>query len=92
MTIIWDEAKRQKTLKERGLDFAEAERVLLGDQYTGRDGRRDYGEERFVTAGYLDGRFVVTWTPRDGDQRIISMRYGHGQEEDRYKARMDRSG
>lgn len=89
----WNEAKRQRTLKERGLDFADAERVLLGDQYTYRDDRRDYGERRFITAGYLDGRFVVvTWTPRDGGRRIISMRHGHGQEEDRYKARMGRPG
>ncbi|MGH6618873.1 MAG: BrnT family toxin [Alphaproteobacteria bacterium] len=93
MAITWDEAKRQRTLKERDLDFADAEKVFLGDQYTRRDDRRESGEERFITAGYLDGRFVVvTWTPRDGGQRIISMRYGHGQEEKRYKARMGRSG
>jgi len=93
VAITWDEAKRRKTLEERGLDFADAGKVLAGDQYTRRDDRRDYGEQRFVTAGYLDGRFVVvTWTPRSGDQRIISMRYGLGQEEERFRVRVGRSG
>jgi uncharacterized DUF497 family protein len=92
MAITWDETKRRRTLAERGLDFADAKKVFAGNHFTRLDDRRDYGEPRHVTAGYLDGRFVViTWTPRDGRRRIISMRYGHGQEEERYRARMDRS-
>ena len=78
---------------ERGLDFADAEKVFLGDQFTREDDRRDHGEPRYVTTGYLEGRFVViVWTPRDGGRRIISMRHGHEQEEERCKARMGRSG
>jgi len=85
----WDENKRQATLAERGLDFADAEKVLMGDQYTLLDDRRDYGEKRFMTAGWLRGRFVMlAWTPRDGGRRIISMRYGHADEEAYYKERM----
>ena len=90
MRLSWDETKRQATLAERGLDFADAGKVLMGSQYTRLDERRNYGEVRNITAGYLDGRFVViTWTPRDGGHRIISMRYGHGQEEAGYQKRMD---
>jgi len=86
MAIVWDEAKRLRTLAERGLDFADAGRVFGGTHFDRVDDRHDYGELRIVTAGYLDGRFVaVTWTPRDGDQRIISMRHGHGQEEERFR-------
>jgi hypothetical protein len=92
MVTTWDETKRRRTLAERGLDFADAEKIFAGNRYTRLDDRRDYGEPRYITAGYLDGRFVVmTWTPRGGGQRIISMRYGHGQEEERYRARMDGS-
>lgn len=80
-----------RPLAERGLDLADAEKVFAGNRYTRLDDRRDYGEPRYITAGYLHGRFVITWTPRDDRQRLISMRYGHGQEE-RYQARMDRSG
>jgi uncharacterized protein len=90
MALVWDETKRRKTLDERGLDFAEAERVFASGHFTRGDDRHDYGEPRFVTVGYLKGRFVVvTWTPRGHDQRIISMRFGHGQEEDRFKKYVD---
>ena len=82
----WDEDKRQKTLAERGLDFAKADQVFAGKHFTRPDGRFDYGEPRFITAGYLDGRFVVlVWSPRDNGKRIISMRYGHAKEEQRYE-------
>jgi uncharacterized DUF497 family protein len=62
----WDEAKRQVTLLERGLDFADAERVFEGRRfYTRSDDRRDYREARFITVGYLFERFVVVvWTDR----------------------------
>jgi len=75
MRISWDEAKRKATLAERDLDFAEAGLVFAGRTMTLPDERADYGEARFITAGRLDGRFVVlVWTPRDDGRRIISMR------------------
>jgi len=93
MAASWDESKRRLTPAERGLDFAEAETVFAGDFYTRLDDRRDYGEPRYITAGYLKGRFVViAWTWRDGARRIISMRHGHAQEEERFKARVGRPG
>jgi uncharacterized protein len=86
----WDEAKRQATLRERGLDFADADPVFEGKAVTLPDDRRDYGELRFITAGWLRERFVViVWTPRDGGRRIISMRYGHAGEEEYYREQMD---
>lgn len=86
----WDEAKRTKTLTERGLDFADAEKVFAGRHFTRVDDRQDYGEPRYITAGWLEGRFVVVvWTPRDGGRRIISMRYGHASEEALFRSRLD---
>lgn len=39
----------------------------MGDVATEEDTRRDYGEDRFVSAGYLRNRMVVVvWTPRGG--------------------------
>jgi uncharacterized DUF497 family protein len=85
----WDEAKRHKVLTERGLDFADAELIFGGRTMTLPDERRDYGEKRFITAGWLRDRFVVlVWTPRDDGRRIISMRYGHADEEAYYRAQM----
>ena len=91
MADSWDEAKRQRTLAERGLDFAEAEaeQVFAGLRVTLPDDRRDYGEPRLITAGYLRGRFVVViWTPRGEGRHIISMRHGHADEEAYYREQM----
>jgi uncharacterized DUF497 family protein len=86
----WDEAKRQATLAARELDFADAEQVIEGRQFTRLDDRRDYGEPLFITVGFLAGRFVVvTWTPREGGRRIISMRHGHDREKERFEVYLD---
>ncbi len=76
-------------MAERGLDFADAEAVFDGDVCTVTDDRRDYGEVRFQTAGYLRGRFVMLiWTHRNGARHVISMRFGHAKEEQRYRDRL----
>ena len=78
------------TLAERGLDFVDARLVFAGRTMTLPDERKDYGEPRLVTAGWLRGRFVVVvWTPRQGGRRIISMRYGHADEEEYWLEQMD---
>ncbi len=87
--MTFDPAKRTVTLQERGLDFADAATLFEGKHRTRRDDRRDYGEPRFITAGLINGRFVVlVWTPREGTRRVISMRYGHADEEQRWRDRM----
>lgn len=86
----WDDAKRRATLAERGLDFADAELIFAGKHFTRLDDRRDYGEARFITAGWLGERFaIVVWTPRGGSRRIISMRYGHDREKERFERYLD---
>jgi len=86
MRITFDAAKREKTLKERGLDFARARVVFDGLTITLQDQRQDYGEPRFITAGWLDERLVVlVWTPRGRARRIISMRKANEREIDKYK-------
>jgi hypothetical protein len=86
MRITFDPAKRAKTLAERGLDFAHAAQIFTGLHATLEDTRRDYGENRFITAGLLLGRLVVlVWTPRGAARRIISMRHAHAEEETRWR-------
>ncbi len=81
MRITYDEAKRLRTLEERGLDFNDAPRVFAAPHFDLSDDRNDYGEERYLTFGILDGRNVsLVWTPRDGGRRIISMRHVHEDE------------
>ena len=52
MQIEFDPDKRDKTLAERGLDFAQAGEVFAGVNVTAEDARFDYGETRFTT-GHL---------------------------------------
>lgn len=86
MRIAYDPAKRQKTLTERGLDFADAASVFAGRHTVEPDLRRDYGEPRFISAGLLGGRVVVlVWTPRGETRRIISMRHAHERESERWR-------
>jgi uncharacterized DUF497 family protein len=87
MAITFDPAKRRWTLEKRGLDFAaDADRVFAGRTADAIDDRFDYGEVRYLTAGYLDARMVVmVWTWRGDDRHVISMRYCHGKEEAYWK-------
>jgi uncharacterized DUF497 family protein len=89
MRIEFDQTKRDKTLQERGLDFAHANEVFAGITVTIDDNRHDYGEVRHVTVGMLNGRAVVmVWTPRGEARRIISMRYANEREIHRYTPKM----
>jgi uncharacterized DUF497 family protein len=64
MRITCNRAKREQTLRERGLDYLRAKEVFAGPHFTRPDARHDYGEPRFITVGWLDGRLVVfAWTP-----------------------------
>ena len=86
MIIEFDNVKREKTLLERGLDFADSDKVFAGLHFNARDDRVDYGEERFFSVGLLYDRMVViVWTPRRDARRIISMRYANDRENSRYK-------
>ena len=90
MLLEFDSDKRDRTLAERGLDFARAWEVFASRHFTAEDIREDYSEPRYVTAGMLDGRMVVmVWTPRGETRRIISMRKANEREQTRYAHRMD---
>ena len=81
MKLVWDEAKRQETLRKRGLDFADAAKVFATSYMEFDDDRFDYGEQRYIIFGFLDSRAVaMVWTPRDNSRRIISMRHVHEEE------------
>jgi uncharacterized DUF497 family protein len=88
MKITFDPAKRERTLKERGIDFADAVEVFAGATLVIEDGRADYGERRFQTIGFLASRMVmVVWTPRRGGRHVISMRKCNEREQKAYGQR-----
>ena len=85
MNLEFDQDKREKTLQERGLDFARSAEVFAGEHFTGQDARMNYEEDRFITVGWLDARLVVlVWTPRGDVRRIISMRKANDREKANY--------
>ena len=55
MRFTWDERKRKTNLRDHGFDFADARRVFEGPTATYEDDRFPYGEQRFVTLGFLNG-------------------------------------
>jgi len=62
--VFFDPAKREKTLTERGLDFAYAMTVFEGTTIEVEDSRKDYGKHRIVSYGLLAGQVVVVgYTP-----------------------------
>ena len=58
MNLEFDQDKRDKTLLERGLDFARAVEVFEGIHFTGQDARLDYEEDRFITSEFFCKSFV----------------------------------
>jgi uncharacterized protein len=92
MKITFDPGKRASTLTDRGLDFADAVEVFRGKTLNVADDRRDYGEQRIITAGLLRGRLViVVWTPRETGRHVISMRKGNDREKARFGKRVEES-
>jgi uncharacterized DUF497 family protein len=86
--ITSDPTKRQAALDKRGLNFADAAIVFAGPTITVQDTRRDYGEARFQTVGFLADRMVmVVWTPRDDARHVISMRKCNDREKAIYQKR-----
>jgi uncharacterized DUF497 family protein len=81
MKIEWDSAKRNQTLRERGLDFADVARVDWENAIFIPDTRRDYGEARQTMMGLLDARLlIVAFTMRGETIRVISMRKANKRE------------
>ncbi|WP_446655083.1 BrnT family toxin [Blastomonas sp.] len=89
MHIEFNEAKRLKTLAERGLDFARFNEVMSGPTFTQEDTRCDYPEQRFQTYGLLDGRLVmVAWAYAASGIRVISMRKCNDREQAKFNSRL----
>ncbi|HET7679173.1 MAG TPA: BrnT family toxin [Xanthobacteraceae bacterium] len=87
--ITFDPVKRDTTLRDRGLDFADASEVFAGLTIDIPDLRHDYGEPRTISVGHLHARMViVVWTPRGNARHVISMRKANDREKARYGQRL----
>ena len=84
--LEWDEAKRQKTIEERCLDFMLARHILADPNLVCRiDNRRDYKENRYIAYGRAQEDILcLCYTRRDKVYRIISLRRTHKKEREQY--------
>ena len=81
----WDEAKRRSNLAKHGADFADATLFDWSSATTEPDLRRDYGEERFRSVGFIGERlFVLIYAARGDGQRVISLRKANFREIDKW--------
>ncbi|MCL4688475.1 MAG: BrnT family toxin [Burkholderiales bacterium] len=82
MRFSWDEKKRRSNLKDHGLDFVDAPRVFEGPTFTFEDDRFAYGEQRFVTLGFLaDIAVTLVHTETPSRIHVISFRKATRHEE-----------
>ena len=87
MDFEWDDRKNETNLDKHGFDFTDAYRVFDIPMVVDLDDREDYGEDRWIGTGMLDGRVVVVvyTEPDESTIRIISFRKALTHERKRYE-------
>ena len=86
LQFVWDEAKRASNFRIHRLDFRDSWEVFAGPTLTVEDDRFAYGERRFVTIGFIQGRVVtVVHTEAGSIIRIISLRKATRHEQARFR-------
>lgn len=85
-----DKGKARMNRNKHGVRFTDAGRAInSGYSLTEKSPQSDaHGEERNLSITKLaNGRaIVVVWTPRDGNVRIISVRYARKNEKEAFNA------
>jgi uncharacterized DUF497 family protein len=92
MQVDFDPVKSERSERERGFGFLFAARIFLGDTIERLDSRADYGEDRIVAIGQIEGAtltVVYTWRADDLGEPlrwIISARMASRAERRKYAA------
>lgn len=90
MKFEWDEKKNQHNIQKHGFDFIDADKIFDEPYLVFEDDRRDYGEIRFIIAGWLNSRMVVlVYTKRKEIYRIISLRKANEREKKKFQDRLE---
>ena len=86
MRFEWDEEKNKENIRKHELDFADAWEIFDAPMLTNLDTREDYGEDRWISIGFLQNFIVVvTYTEREDMIRIISLRKALKHERTRFE-------
>lgn len=81
MEITCDPIKNEANIRNRGLSFELVKDLDWSSAVIHEDTRKDYGERRYQTFGYIGERlFVVVFTPRAGKVHVISLRKANSRE------------
>jgi uncharacterized DUF497 family protein len=83
----WDEEKNRINIRKHGIDFIDAIEVFNHPVLVAFDGRKNYGEERWIALGWLKATLgVVVYAERQGSVvRIVSARKAMKFEAKRYE-------
>ena len=91
MKIEFDPNKNQWNVKNRSLPFNRAADLDWDTAQIVKDDRKDYPEERFVAAAFLNERLhILCFTPIKGGIRVISFRKANPREVKRYESTINR--
>jgi uncharacterized DUF497 family protein len=88
---IRDPAKNEQNKRDHHIAFEDAVSAFDGPTLEHYDGREDYGEDRWVMTGLMQGIVVVVvvYTERENDvTRIISVRKAKIHEREEYEAHL----
>jgi len=87
MKFEWDPQKNQANIAKHHLDFADSPKIFSFPLRIALDERQDYGEDRWIGIGMLEGRVVVVvfTEPDEETIRIISLRRALPYERIRYE-------
>jgi uncharacterized protein len=89
--FLWDTNKEIENIRKHGIDFETASFIWEGPILEKLDDRYDYGEERFIVIGTVDGRvLVVVYTRRGDARRLISARMASRRERREYEEEIHR--
>jgi hypothetical protein len=86
--FTWDPAKNEENKRVHHIAFEDAVSAFDGPTLDDYDGREDYGEDRWVMTGLMQGIvvIVVVYTERDDDvTRLISARKAKTYEREKYE-------
>ena len=86
MEVDYDPGKNAWNIKERKLAFDRASDLDWNTAHVRLDGRMDYGEQRWIALGFLDGRLhVLVFTETANGIRVISFRKANTREGNIYE-------
>jgi uncharacterized DUF497 family protein len=83
----WDESKNRQNIEKHGFHLSEPQEMFRGFLLVRPDTREDYGEERSIGIGMIQGRaaFVAFAERPHHTIRIISLRKADREEREQYE-------